>query len=161
MTEIIATSLNQLVANARLQAQMGYFDGTELTGQYLAQCRQIFLPMKAIVIFTRDVGHHSSGWWKNPDYERCYHLSVSFPNGFTKRRGEVLAKAFFGSDTKLLWIEPPYSAHGKQHEVWHYRLFCNEAWEPIKPSGEVYTPRMPKGWMSFSERHGNKKKRGN
>lgn len=149
------SALDQLVVNAKLAAETGAFDGTALTGQYFAMCRHAYAPMDATVIFTRDVGHHSCGWWKNPDYERCYHLSVSFASGFVKRRGGMLAKAFFGHDRKLLWIEPPYSVPGKKAEVWHYRLFCDESWEPIKPTGEVYSRKMGAGWMSFSERHGN------
>lgn len=147
-------ALEQLVVNARLAAATGIFDGTQMTEPYLLKCRHVYEPMQASVIYTRDEGHHSSGWWKNPDYERCLHLSVAFADGFAKRRGGMLAKAFFGHDSKLLWIEPPYSAQGKKKEVWHYRLFCNESWRPIKPTGEVYSRKMPAGWMSFSERHG-------
>ena len=28
------------------------------------------------LIYTMDEGMHSIGWWKNPDYARCYHLSL-------------------------------------------------------------------------------------
>lgn len=146
-------TLDQLVATARLSAQLGTFDGLEHSLPYMEACRHLYAPLGAIVIFTRDVGHHSSGWWKNPDYERCYHLSVSFADGFARRKGEVMARAFFGHDVKLLWVEPPHTRQGKSAEVWHYRLFCDEAWMPIKPSGEVYSRAMPAGWLSFSERH--------
>ena len=149
--------LEQLVVTARISAVTGIFDGTPLTQGYLFKCRHAYSPMTASVIFTRDEGHHSSGWWKNPDYERCFHLSVSFQGGFTKKRGEILAKAFFGRNIKYLWVEPPHSKTGKQNEVWHYRLFCDKEWKPIKPKGEVYSRNMPKEWMSFSEVQAKKK----
>ena len=150
-------TLDQLVAVARLAALQGSFNGTQLTMPYMQACIHDYAPLDARIIFTRDTGHHSSGWWKNPEYERCEHLSMSFADGFAKRKGEILARAFFGDSAKLLWIEPPYSSAGKQKEVWHYRLFCDEAWKPIKPSGEVYSRRMPAEWMSFSERHASQK----
>jgi len=150
-------NLQDLVVNAKARAMTGTFDGTNDTFDYLIACRSFFVPQRAKVIFTRDAGYHSCGWWKNPDYEQCYHLSISFEDGYLARRAEVLAKAFFGDDVRLLWIEPPHTAKGKQLEVWHYRLFCDPAWKGIKPCGEVYSPRMPKGWMSFSEKHGRKK----
>ena len=38
--------------------------------------------------------------------------------------------------------------------VYHYRLFCDEGWQPLKPRGEVYTRDfIEKGWKSFSELH--------
>ncbi len=150
-------TLDQLVTTARILALRGTFDGTINTMAYMQTCIQNYMPLEARVIFTRDTGHHTCGWWKNPDYERCYHLSCSFADGFAKRKGEVLARAFFGHDVRLLWIEPPYSSQGKTAGVWHYRLFCDQGWQPFKPTGEVYSRRMPEGWMSFSERHGNVK----
>jgi len=161
MMEIIAnqnfTSLQDLVVNAKARAATGLYDGTKETFDYLIACRSFFVPAGAKVIFTRDQGHHSCGWWKNPDYERCFHLSLSFDEGYLSRRAESLAKAFFGDDTRLLWIEPPQTPQGKALEVWHYRLFCDPAWKGILPTGEVYSRRMPKGWMSFSEKHGRRK----
>ena len=153
-------SLDQFVANARLTALTGLFDGTRSSEAYMLRCRHSFEPMRVTVIFTRDIGHHSSGWWKNPDYERCWHLSSSFwVDGSTRLKREKLARAFFGDDVKLTWIEPPYSAVGKRLSVWHYRLFCDEGWQPIKPTGEVYSRRMPAGWQSFSEQHARSRPR--
>jgi len=114
-----------------------------------------------VLLYTRDVGHHSSGWWKNPDYENCYHLSLSFfdsvtgkPAPFRRGEAEVWVRLFFGDDRRLLWCEPPSSALGRDRQVHHYRLFCDPAWKPVKPRGEVYSRTLTEaGWKSFSELH--------
>ena len=42
----------------------------------------------------------------------------------------------------------------KRAEVYHYRLFCDEGWQPIMPRGEVYSTQFTElGWKSFSELH--------
>lgn len=106
----------------------------------------------ATVIYTRDVGHHTSGWWKNPDYERCWHLSISFRSGTEKKALNEIIQNLFAPNEKWIWIEPPFSETGKSLNVWHYRLFCDEHWQPIKPRGEVYnTEFTERGWKSFSE----------
>lgn len=113
------------------------------------------------IIFTRDDGMHSSGWWKNPQYARCYHLSLSFREPISGRprdpeRGEVarwVAAIFSAEQRKLLWFEPVTTKDGRvAGVVGHWRLFCNEAWEPHLPHGEVYSKRWtPKGWKSWSD----------
>jgi hypothetical protein len=114
------------------------------------------------ILFTRDAEHHRSGWWKNPDYERCLHLSISYLG----LAGETFVsiphlhkdalqwcRILFGSALKFMWTEPPYTDEGKKNDVWHYRLFCNEHWVPIKPSREVYSRcKTPAGWLSYSDR---------
>ncbi|MBU2025992.1 hypothetical protein KJ912_04650 [Patescibacteria group bacterium] len=126
---------------------------------YFERCRW-WLPLVGTrAIFTRDTGYHTSGWWKNPDYERCFHLSLSFVDietGEPAPRDTVLTSLFldalFGKGKRLLWCEPPYSEQGKQMDVWHYRLFCDEGWQPIKPRGEVYSRELTEaGWKSWSD----------
>lgn len=143
----------RFVHTARRCAMAGLFDGTAAKAWLVRYCRHeiLWMDSPATVIFTRDTGCHSSGWWKNPDYERCWHLSCAFAEGFTRRRGDALARLFFGDAARLTWIEPPYTPEGKQRGVWHYRLFCDAGWQPIKPVGEVYSRRMPVEWLSFSE----------
>lgn len=126
---------------------------------YLNYCSGVHETLGTKLIFTRDEGYHSSGWWKNPDYERCYHLSLSFFDIFTGEPGPRNEKltaqwvdAFFGENKKFVWCEPPYSPDGLSRTVWHYRLFCDPAWQPIHPRGEVYSKTFTeKGWKSFSE----------
>ena len=162
----LAQPSHDLVSWARRVAAKMVFDGRDspASRRYLEDCHHYHGPTQASILFTRDTGHHSSGWWKNPDYERCYHLSLSFV-GYERGRGYALpfdlrmahkwAAAFFGDDVNLLWIEPPYTPEGKARGVHHYRLFCDEAWRPIKPRGEVYSKDWtPADWRSFSDLHG-------
>lgn len=137
----------------RKTANHGFFDGHSIT-EYFENCRWWLERFDCLLIFTRDIGYHSCGWWKNPDYERCYHLSISFPGGRNRKKEEYILRKLFGSNCRLLWCEPPYSTDGKKAGVYHYRLFCNEAWEPIMPRGEVYNTQFTEiGWKSFSELH--------
>lgn len=134
-------------------AKSGVFDGSTIT-PYFESCRWFVERYDCIIILTRDVGYHSSGWWRNPDYERCYHLSISFLNGRCINKLEHILTRFFGNNRRLLWCEPPYSKPGKQNEIYHYRLFCDEHWQPVKPKGEVYSTLFTElGWKSYSELH--------
>lgn len=75
---------------------------------------------------------------------RCTNISVLMDDGL--RHG-------FRRE-RLLWCEPPYSEEGKKAGVYHYRLFCDENWQPIFPRGEVYSTQFTEmGWKSFSELH--------
>jgi hypothetical protein len=150
--EILEGALNKV----RTQANTGLWQGQTDT-PYFESCRWFIERYECIIIFTRDTGYHSSGWWKNPDFEMCYHLSISFQGERKRNITEKIVKGLFAENQKLLWVEPPYSRIGKQKEVWHYRLFCDALWNPIKPRGEVYnTEFTEKGWKSFSEVHGEK-----
>lgn len=139
-------------------AGLGVWTGNSHT-KYFQRCGAFHQPTGTRMIFTRDTGHHTSGWWKNPDYERCYHLSLSFVDPETlevSSRNLNLTKQwlelFFGDNRKLLWTEPPYSEEGKKNGVWHYRLFCDEFWQPLLPRKEVYTKEYtPAGWKSWSD----------
>lgn len=77
------------------------------------------------------------------------------PVPFDRKRAETFAHAFFDDDASKCWIEPPYSPEGRRADVHHYRLFCDEGWNPIIPRGEVYDKTFTEiGWRSFSEIHG-------
>jgi hypothetical protein len=164
---MVFTDLAPLVSFAKLRANRGTYDGrVDSRNMWLMrQCSHLYAinpEVSARLIYTRDVGHHTSGWFKNPDYERCLHLSISFcvnptdaPLPFDHKAAETIARAFFEDAARKCWIEPPYSQEGWRFGVHHYRLFCNEAWQPILPRGEVYDRRdTPADWKSFSEIHG-------
>ena len=149
-----------LVAIARRNAARGWFEGTDQTQNYLINhCRHLHLPTGTVAIYTRDRGHHACGWWKNPDYDRCLHLSLSFFDPETMERDEhnhrlaaEWVDLFFGKHKRWIWVEPPYSDHGRAVDSWHYRLFINPGGDPIKPRGEVYhRENTPAGWLSWSD----------
>lgn len=107
------------------------------------------------VIFTRDVGHHTSGWLKNSDYERCLHLSLSprGDGGLTTAVRLLWLHAFFTPDQlRVALYEGPKSDGGKRFGVEHWRVFCDASWAAIKPRGEVYdTANTPALWRSASQ----------
>jgi hypothetical protein len=162
----VMTPREKAIARLRLAALSGIYSGLIRTvhdAQYMARCKADVRVGDTYnrLIFTRDSGHHSSGWWKNPDYERCFHLSVSFayldesPAPFDAERAMRWAKDLFREHVRWVWVEPPYSPEGKVRDVHHYRLFCDEGWQAIKPRGEVYSRELTEaGWKSFSEIHG-------
>ena len=132
-------------------ALRGMFYG-EQASAYLEGCRFWWQKYECTLVFTRDTGYHTGGWWKNPDYERCWHLSISFKGGTSKQHLNKIIEGLFGNAKNLIWTEAPYTTEGKQNDVWHYRLFCDENWIPIKPRGEVYNTQFTeRGWKSFSE----------
>jgi hypothetical protein len=150
----------------RLAASRGQFDGvvSDANQAYLTACTRLHRDSGTVLIYTRDAGHHTSGWFKNPDFERCRHLSLSFvePGRPTEPRPRDLTLSrvwlnYFFTDTeqRLLWGEPPATLKGKAREVWHYRLFCDAYWEAIRPRGEVYSTEFTeRGWKSHSELFG-------
>ena len=157
---MIKTILRQEILAGALQRVKKWADKGEYHGHgitpYMMDCMWVIQQYECTVTFTRDVGHHESGWWKNPDYERCYHLSISFPGGRNKKAIDKICTGLFGEHKRKLWIEPPFSELGKKNDVWHYRLFCDQFWQPIIPRGEVYSKEFTeKGWKSFSELHGS------
>jgi hypothetical protein len=78
-------------------AQGGVLTGTtsERDRRYTKGCTAAYRPDGSILILTRESGYHTSGWWKNPDYERCLHLSLSFRDpdtGLKRGRDKKLTK---------------------------------------------------------------------
>jgi len=139
--------------------------GTPSDRAIINRCSARFadLPTSTRLVFTRDGGMHSSGWWKNPDYEHCLHLSLSFvdtESGENAPHDHALARhwcgLFYGDLVRLIWAEPPFSEHGRTRGVWHYRVFTAEDYRTaILPRGEVYTREFTeRGWKSWSDLHG-------
>jgi hypothetical protein len=146
--------------------QYGIYTGRLETREaltYFNRCkRHVPTDPGSTLIFTRDDGMHSSGWWKNPDYSRCLHLSLSFQDRETSGLApkhvaltEKWVEFFFGQWKRLIWAEPPFSEHGKKHDVWHYRVFTSPDFKvPLLPRGEVYSRELTEaGWKSWSDLH--------
>ena len=133
--------------------------GTPKDRSYISLCTAQDYGSGTLLIFTRDSGMHSCGWWKNPQYERCKHLSLSFAcpiSGQLAPQNKKLAaewcRIFFGDDRRKLWVEPPFSKDGRTRDVYHYRLFCDPTWRAILPKGEVYSKEFTEaGWQSWSD----------
>lgn len=147
--------LSGVLRRVKYAASLGLFDGTSnpMMSNYVMNCCSWYLQAyDCSMIFTRDVGHHSGGWWKNPEYERCWHLSISFRGGNNRKALEKILDGLFGEHKRKTWCEPPYSDACKRNDVWHYRLFADENWQPIIPRGEVYSKEFTEnGWKSYSE----------
>lgn len=136
------------------------YDGNQQTNGWIVErCRWFLTRHGALCAFTRDAGMHTSGWWKNPDYERCYHLSVSFwdlesgeSSDHDHKAAAAIIRGVYGLASAMLWCEPPYSESGKRLDVWHYRLFMSADWKaPLIPRKEVYSRDfIPAGWKTWS-----------
>lgn len=117
---------------------------------------------------SRDRMHHSVGWWRNAEYEYCWHLSISartlevehaararivLPN---MERDSMVAlpageetywgRLFFADHAEKVWHEPggtdprlsPVEKR-RYSNIVHLRLFLDpETFEPFIPKGEVY-----------------------
>ncbi len=166
LAETLALHMQTVARELRRRAKHGLYNG-ETTGRgwrYLRHCTLDDAATLTRLIFTRDTGHHTSGWLKNPDYENCWHLSTSpRPNLIILPGDERLAepdmktngrwvRAFYGEDARLVWAESPKTPEGIQHGVWHWRLFCDAHWVPILPRKEVYSKDFTElGWRSASQ----------
>jgi hypothetical protein len=119
------------------------------------------------LLLTRDRMHHSSGWWRNAEYEYCWHLSLSARDRLAFRAAEAgqqpgstlgyeelprdevryWTRLLFREHVDKLWNEPGggdprLSLEQAQRNalIWHLRLFLDpDSMEPFIPKGEVYT----------------------
>ena len=147
---------------------------------YVHRCSWFHWQSGTVIMFTHDTGHHSSGWMKNPDYERCRHLSLSFqvpwpgravdelgswerfkmmsgrlnPVPFDPALARAWVRAIFADDARYAWMEGPFTREAKRIGVTHWRVFCDRAWKPIVPRNEVYSKDFTeKGWLSWSDQN--------
>ena len=107
------------------------------------------------LIASHDQGTHASGWWRNSDYDRCWHLSlvaIEKPSPLVDGTYADLpgldlrawSRAVFGEHLTKAWIEPPASKLDPHRTApaspytTHVRVFLDQAGHPIQPEGEVY-----------------------
>lgn len=163
-----------VIAAIRRAASYGMSTGRDHLPEeaaYYRRCTHLHAHTGTLIMFTRDTGHHSSGWIKNPDYERCLHVSLSFrvPQPrfpidrlvsvqfakdwlgwlglapFDAKLADQWVQAILGHDAaKLSWHEGAFSKDGKTLGVQHWRTFCDPGWQPIHPRGEVYGRTSPR-----------------
>ncbi len=164
----------------KARAMAGVCDGVQNARNmaYMDLCAHFHGHSGTLILFSRDHGHHSGGWMKNPDFERCWHLSLSFRTPFPQWSPERLSSphtlaqlgaviglapfdwrlarqwvdAILGADAKLAWTESPKSPQGIELGVMHWRVFADAGWRAIKPRGEVYSKEFTDaGWQSWSD----------
>jgi hypothetical protein len=112
-------------------------------------------PTRVLVSF--DMGAHASGWWRNAEYDRCWHVSISHPAGVVAgerphhieppsvAETQAWARAAFPVPYRWCWLEPPASPDSydvqqqrRRPGVAHIRLFLDRRSRAILPRGEVY-----------------------
>jgi hypothetical protein len=153
-----------VASKMRTAAWLDTFDGlmTVRAQRYMDAATAFHAPSGSFLIFTRDTGHHTSGWFKNAEFEQCFHLSIHFTEPFDKSQPSQFDKSltaewcelFFRENARNVWIESAKTPEGQSLDVLHYRLFCDEHWQPIFPRGEVYSTEFTeKGWKSWSDLH--------
>lgn len=162
---IADASMIAIANHLRASAESGIWHGEGITA-YFERCRIMHVSPRdpgrgTLLIFTREDGYHTSGWWKNPDYERCYHLSLSgwdagsdpmVSRSFDPGEAETWVRLMFGPDARYAWRESAISDDGRAKGVEHWRVFCDPRWRAIKPRGEVYGKEFTeRGWLSFSD----------
>lgn len=152
----------------RAKARRGWYIGDEASLEKYGARRVLrahSTPELALSLtLSRDRMHHSVGWWRNAEYEFCWHLSMGVKDarallggqagwdsyGFEEiPREEVRywSRLIFGEHVDKLWTEPggtdPRLLRQEQidHAKFiHQRLFLDpETKEPFIPKGEVYT----------------------
>lgn len=169
MTLLITPSMDALAVDMKRWAEMGAFNGYNTHSRYFLYSIRTHHETGTVLRYTRDIGYHSSGWFKNPDYERCYQLSISFHDPQTMldapwnpQLARLWVQAFYHQWARFVWDESNsyYRDEVGGLEIHHYRVFCNPKWKPIIPRGEVYSKEFTeKGWKSFSDLRDEKHKK--
>lgn len=159
----IELTLEDLVDHLKMRSKLGVEDLKDASLRneiYRSTCTGRHMKEGVTILLTRDTGHHTCGWWKNPDYEACIHLSLSFfdpetkmPRKKDRKITDSIIERVFGPTKNFIWSEPPYSEQGKRMDVWHYRVFYDPQFlAPILPRGEVYNKEFTEaGWLSWSD----------
>ena len=103
------------------------------------------------IIASHDQGTHASGWWRNSDYDRCWHLSLCAIHNIggyadlPERDLKACSGTIFARHLTKAWIEPPaskldiYRNAAASAYTTHVRVFLDREGHPIQPEGEVYT----------------------
>jgi hypothetical protein len=98
------------------------------------------------IVFTREFGPLRRHGYSDPDHMHGYHLSLSC---FERAERDTWVRAFFEANVPLLWACWWWTAGGREHQVSHWRLFCDEQWKAISVRNTAEVLRA--GWKPASE----------
>lgn len=106
---------------------------------YIKKCRT--REGNTTLAFTRDFGQHQFGWLADPAHDRCWHLSIACDDPIER---DAWLRAFFGDDLEHVWGQPAVTEYGESSGLWHWRLFCDENWQPLpsKNPGDLLAAHM-------------------
>jgi hypothetical protein len=161
----ISTQHRNVARQMRAKARRGWYVGDMASLQAFGTrsvLRAATEPeLTTSLLFSRDKMHHSVGWWRNAEYEYCWHLSISTsetPDGATKVKVpqselRYWTHAFYPEDFDKVWLEPGGTDPRLTQEeklrhatMFHMRVFLEpqlldsrgEPFHPFIPKGEVY-----------------------
>jgi hypothetical protein len=161
-----------LAMRMRRKAEKGWYTGDMRSLQLNSARAVVFAvtePELAVSLsLSRDKMHHSVGWWRNADYEYCWHLSMAtkaIVEGGVPDQGKwsdlpfehfppaevrYWIHAFFREDVDKLWMEPggtdprlTMDERRAHATMWHARLFLNPL--ILNRDAEPFVPFMPEG----------------
>lgn len=161
----------RLAGNLRREALRGWYTGTPETAQaHIARAiarGAVESELTVSLSLSRDRMHHSVGWWRNAEYEYCWHLSVAAKvvddpsraqeswaaasfEPFPHDELRYWAAAIYGKDIDKTWTEPGGTDPRLTPEekrvhatMWHVRLFLHP--EILNTAGEPFHPFIPQG----------------
>lgn len=145
----------QLVAYMHRQARRGTSTGRMGSDgdlpPYERACRHQCPNTDAGLILTRDVEMRTSGWLADAACERGLHLSISFslmglPLPHDHATARRWCRAVFGDDVDATWVVGPATPEGRRRGVWHYYLFADGEWRPLRLRER---PREIEGTLRF------------
>ncbi len=151
----------------RSKARTGWYTGDVPSLQRFGGVRDVVAvttpELMVRLLLTRDRMHHSVGWWRNAEYEVCWHLSLSACDRLEHAAGRVThyeelprdevrywSQLIFGEHVDKLWNEPggtdPRLTRPEARRnalIWHLRLFLDP--EILDGRGQPYVPFIPTG----------------
>lgn len=139
----------------RSQGMIARNQQVSANGRYLRMCAAEHRPTGTLLMVTRDFEPNATPSATTP--ERALHLSLSFivPGsrpydgyGQPRRRDVGLshewARLVFRHRLPWVWVRRPLSEAARLKEVWHYMLFCDERWLPVR------TEELPKTMRGYA-----------
>jgi hypothetical protein len=129
-------------------------------GRYVRLCTAEHRPTGTMLMLTRDFEPPKQA---DGTPTRVIHLSLSFivpgsrPHeglGQPRKRDALLshewARLVFRHRLAWVWVQRSVTELGRRKGVWHYKLFCDERWLPVKTE-ELPAAMREYAWLPFSE----------